>query len=482
MEDKLDVSEAPLKSYAAWETELLDDELDYESNSYEFEATVRDTPTPGSFYRIQYGQGGLIKTAARAYQVPLQPNPIRLAKLINDHPYNRRFWRSPNNTFERQYFPEGIITFNPSFIESFAAQKAVGYDAKAPRGHNFAVLWIPSRFQLAHPMLAPGGSWPSGVGISEPQLVRALASNVFCSPDLARADCPGAPITKTNIDAKAKPFRWICHITAIFVDPLKSVNNVVSGSGFLIRKNLIASCAHLLYDNFEIKDQTTGNCVGILRGSPDIVIVSPGKINADEPFGSFVVDVNSSGNKQNLIVHPSWIKKIDSLEMKKTNLCQKNLTLESGSERNFDIALLSLKGARTFGNASFTGGHFGSTFQDSKGDTVVSGISEPAKHLQVGGSVSIGGYPGDLKCEQSESPGTIELLGKFLIAARASISHGNSGGPVWMEEEIMVDNIKGKKLRLVGIATEGNHPDFCTLAVRLSGHKNFIEQAIKTVG
>src|SRR5215208_3095835 len=41
-------------------------------------------PVPGRFYAIQAGHGGLLQTATRAYGVPLQPNPIRLAQLINN--------------------------------------------------------------------------------------------------------------------------------------------------------------------------------------------------------------------------------------------------------------------------------------------------------------------------------------------------------------------------------------------------------------
>lgn len=438
-------------------------------------ARFTNAPTPGAFYKIQFGKGGLIRTAARAYGVPLRPNPIRLAKLINDHPYNRRFWRSPKNAFERRFYPSGLINFNPRFVGAFADQMAVGFDERAPRGRRFAIIWIPNRFQLSHPTLVPAITFPKDL------LVDALASNAFCAPVLSRAHCPTAPIPNTAINNKAKPFQWICHIIAVFLDPAGDVTNVLSGSGFLIRNNVVASCAHLLYNNFEIVDLVTKKCVDIFRGSPSHLIISPGRRDAKSPFGTFVVDVKRTGAKPNLVVHPRWIKATDKREKKQRSLCNKDLKRATGPERKFDIALLSLKGATTFGSATFRRGHFGTSFTDSAGNSVTSSISEPAKGLRPKTTVSIGGYPSDLRCLQSISPGHIRLLDPQLIATEASISKGNSGAPVLMKEDVIVGTTVKKHLRVVGIATEADHP-FCTLSVRLSGHTKFMKKALGLLG
>jgi hypothetical protein len=95
-------------------------------------------PAPGRFYAIQYKKGGLLTTTSRAYGVGEGTARLRLAQQINRHSLNRKFWVQPGNDFERRYFPDGIISFNPRFTCG-AVQRA----ATAKEGKCFARIWIP---------------------------------------------------------------------------------------------------------------------------------------------------------------------------------------------------------------------------------------------------------------------------------------------------------------------------------------------------
>ena len=74
-----------------------------------------NTPVPGRFYSIQAGGGGLLKTTGRAYGLKDGAERLRRAQSINNHPLNQKFWRPPENAFERKYFKQGIISFTPRF-------------------------------------------------------------------------------------------------------------------------------------------------------------------------------------------------------------------------------------------------------------------------------------------------------------------------------------------------------------------------------
>ena len=96
-------------------------------------------PRPGCFYRIQHGAGGLLKTVSRAYGDHPTARQMSLAALVNNHPYNRRFWVTGVWPFE-----DGQITFRPKFTSRFEDQaRGVGSPLRAPSGSDFASIWIP---------------------------------------------------------------------------------------------------------------------------------------------------------------------------------------------------------------------------------------------------------------------------------------------------------------------------------------------------
>lgn len=99
---------------------------------------VTTSPTPGRYYEIQHGKGGLLVTAGRAYGLGQGPARLAKAKAINDHRQNRKFWVAPANSFERSNFPQGIISFSPIFTCGAEQRRAQGRDKRC-----FARIYIP---------------------------------------------------------------------------------------------------------------------------------------------------------------------------------------------------------------------------------------------------------------------------------------------------------------------------------------------------
>ncbi|MFC3282950.1 hypothetical protein [Litchfieldella rifensis] len=103
------------------------------------ELSPTTVPTPGRFYQIQKGKGGLLTTTGRAYGLGAGTARLNRAKAINGHPQNRKFWVRPANAFERNHFPNGIISFSPIFT-------CGPNQRRAERGEKrcFARIYIPS--------------------------------------------------------------------------------------------------------------------------------------------------------------------------------------------------------------------------------------------------------------------------------------------------------------------------------------------------
>ncbi len=142
--------------------------------------TAASKPRQGCFYRIREGDN-LFATTAKAYDVPKGKERLALARVINDHPYNRRFW-GPGT----EMFPKGLISFRPRFVSSFERQKKAR--GKATSGNSFPVIFIPTKSAGCSPPGLPAGARPhftvSGFGFarvtlpSEKRLALSLASTV----------------------------------------------------------------------------------------------------------------------------------------------------------------------------------------------------------------------------------------------------------------------------------------------------------------
>jgi hypothetical protein len=140
-----------LELEALVEDDLLDPEI-------AGEATPTKVPTPGRYYEIQHGKGGLLTTAGRAYGVGSGPERLAHAKAINDHPNNRKFWVNPSNDYERQHFRAGIIDFRPQFRCDREQKRASSNEKKC-----FARIYIP-------PIGRPSGPRPvedGGCGVPQ---------------------------------------------------------------------------------------------------------------------------------------------------------------------------------------------------------------------------------------------------------------------------------------------------------------------------
>jgi hypothetical protein len=76
--------------------------------------TISLAPQPDHFYRI-HKNDTLLKIAGIAYTK--EPGTIRLrrAQLINRHPFNWRYHTPGKQRFTKENFPEGIVSFSPSF-------------------------------------------------------------------------------------------------------------------------------------------------------------------------------------------------------------------------------------------------------------------------------------------------------------------------------------------------------------------------------
>jgi hypothetical protein len=100
--------------------------------------SAQATPKEGRFYQIKKGDN-LLKVTSAAYSVPPGQERLKLARLINDHPWNQRY-RHPKPV---ELFPEGIISFYPKFECSAARQ--ISAKGKPPPGKCYAVIFIPER-------------------------------------------------------------------------------------------------------------------------------------------------------------------------------------------------------------------------------------------------------------------------------------------------------------------------------------------------
>jgi hypothetical protein len=112
--------------------------LEYSTHPELAASLVAEIPKEGSFYQIKKGDT-LLKIARKAYGVVPGSELRKLARLINEDPYNLRVRRSE----PVDLFPEGIISFYPEFVCGFAAQSQSA--GKPASGSCYAIIKIPAR-------------------------------------------------------------------------------------------------------------------------------------------------------------------------------------------------------------------------------------------------------------------------------------------------------------------------------------------------
>ncbi|MFQ6550031.1 trypsin-like serine peptidase [Aestuariibius sp. 2305UL40-4] len=441
-------------------------------DDWDHAALERTEPTPGRFYRIQYGKGGLLTTTGRAYRVSAKDDRRRLAKKINEHPYNRRFWRPTRNAWERNHFPEGLIAFNPNFAKSFGDQSKTR--GVAPSGRSFAVIWIPRRSDPVYLMGAAGTVYPSP--LARPNGLGKRWRQMTCTPETnVRADCRGAPEPVEPVDVSAPPFRWICKI--ITMRRLSGTNeyHIGGGTGALVGRHLVLTCGHVLRNYIAVPDKRDDTiCASVEIVEPDYIFVIPGKRNAvEEPFGAFGIDLSVAREKK-IRTPKEWHMQLKKKLGKARRRCVIGKKFDVDVAAPFDLGMIDLRSAARFGPARL-GRHFGKPFiLDARGRPVITFLSEPEGRLRIGQTVHVGGYPSDRPCTPTRSDGRIDNLNRTMGGVRASLASGNSGSPVWTWRK----SSNGTPiLHMVGIYT--SHvpgSGFCGRFVRLSRAKKTLSE------
>lgn len=429
----------------------------------------RTVPRPGHFYRIQHGQGGLLATAARAYSVPLKPNPLALARTINDHPYNRKFWRSPQNAFERTAFPQGLISFNPRFSRMFSDQVSTPPRQLATRGHSFAAIYIPPRSGLIHPLLGPAVVVPRtflSAPTAETEAARPNPINRRDYPKLARfaTNQPVAsPSQRHQPDSRRHvrpstgiPGRWICSLVAVFYDPWTQQAHLVMGTGVRVSASHVLTAAHVISSIFARWDNQQQRVLSwsVLRARA--AIVTFGRDGVRAPFDPLFVLFDSSTS--NLRVAPGFVTSMappvdDSCLRQCVGGGPRCVACEPSFDRARDFALLRFgRGDRVGATAAFPGDHWG---KDPSQAIIDPAVTHPDEYVKLPDEyLSTIGYPYDKPVEQWESSGygirRDRASGLHLVDAQSE--HGGSGGPVWKETRLRgPGGASGTRLDLTGI-------------------------------
>jgi hypothetical protein len=110
---------------------------------------VLTTPTPGAFYQIKRNDN-LLTVVGKAYIVGAGDERLKLAQMVNNDPRNRKFWISPNSSFSRQHFKDGVISFSPRFT--------CGEDQRVARGSErrcYARIFISATESKPNPIVPP---------------------------------------------------------------------------------------------------------------------------------------------------------------------------------------------------------------------------------------------------------------------------------------------------------------------------------------
>jgi hypothetical protein len=106
---------------------------------------VLTTPAPGAFYQVKRNDN-LLTVVGRAYKVGAGEERLKLAQMVNNDPRNRKFWISPNSSFSRQHFKDGVISFSPRFTCGEEQRVAGRNDRKC-----YATIWIPRKSEKKVP-------------------------------------------------------------------------------------------------------------------------------------------------------------------------------------------------------------------------------------------------------------------------------------------------------------------------------------------
>lgn len=415
------------------------------------ESIPTTTPTPGRFYQVQLGQGGLLATVGRAYNVPAGAERLRLAQRVNNHPLNQPFWVKPSKDFDKRHFPDGIISFNPIFTCELKQRYAKKGEQKC-----LPTIWMPPQAEAYHPELGQGISLPANTVVSFTSLsfspddlcqiatypACGVKTTRFCSPDNRDDRLPVEDTTKI-------PYRWICDLILIFPDIKRGINWAFrGGTGCLISKYHILTSAHLLHNKIQVgsfRYESLAHAAVVLPGrsqtlTGDLVF----------PFAPVIVE-----NKNAFQVPLEWREYIRG-------------NSKYSDRTRYDYGMISLTSAAAC-SPLFTS-NWPREFwgEKSSGTTIAPQIKGFLYTDLQDSKIMITGYPGDLPCLQWHSLGKIIGLGyggsrKGLPHYKGTSQHdkivyaldsapGMSGSPVWGQVMVRGENgVTKPHLTLVGV-------------------------------
>ncbi|GJL61845.1 MAG: hypothetical protein NPIRA04_04990 [Nitrospirales bacterium] len=209
---------------------------------------VSNVPVPGQFYTVQKKSSTLLTSVGKAYHVSAGAKRLKLAQKVNAHPLNRKYWVKPQSNFNKKFFPEGIISFNPIFTRTTESHLFV------EKGNNFAVIWIPIQEDIAHERL--GAMYDIPQGFVE-HAIRHVCDDLAADTQTRilgqvaggkKDDSSNKDSLALVPDASRTPFRFICSIFAIFPSPFHPDVELVSGpaTGTLISNRHVLTAAHVL--------------------------------------------------------------------------------------------------------------------------------------------------------------------------------------------------------------------------------------------
>jgi V8-like Glu-specific endopeptidase len=411
----------------------------------DLEVAPTTVPTPGRFYIIQYGKGGLLKTAEKAYKTASTAARLKRAEEINNHPENRKFWRKPGNDFERKTFPDGVIDFNPGFTCNEDQRRAAKGERKC-----FARIWIPSTTSAERTFTYVKNSkldW-SNPGLA--QLVELFTDHCHESS----LQLPGLFGKDDRIEihnTQVLPFRWVCKLFTVYF-PKKNQAlppRVSHATGFFLDGNqTLITSAHVLYNDDDPDYSPAPASIFFLPGFKRV----PSKLSpldqAAVPFGAFVV----TNQKHTFRVSKEWINTKNS---------------------KFDYGVIDVTDSRKLLS--------GKKLEDSW-ETVSTVLAASAAsshsakeiaplllqhHKALGKGIHYAGYPGDKPCTPMRvEHGRFAKLDDSDDAEHNVLIHhtdtvpGNSGSPVWLERQAKDKKsglIKTQRL-LIGIVEGGRGP------------------------
>lgn len=452
-------------------------------------------PTPGRFYTIRYGQGGLLTTVGKAYSVGSGAERLRLAQRVNSHPLNRGFWVSPTSAFDRRYFPDGMISFNPIFT-------CDPIQRRAQRGETrcFARIYIPPRYAAMDTVYGRMISLPvlresSEKEIGETSPIEPGLEHFFTLIECRKRSLSFDPFKAffrraVVEDTTRAPHRWVAGLVCFF-ENMKAKGSVfvppIEGTAFFISDRYLLTAAHNLLKRVRYEDGSEH------VQKPIFALITPGRNGIDvdglrallQPLTDekeqFIENQRrvqcrgTNGEPGIAELFPDsdaapdarpfgdiWLERRDDSTFRTAPEFKAPASSFDIDVRN-DFGLIRLAGASIFG--SRPKGFWGKGPGEFVGETMLETEVVFSDDKQPPRNIKLIGYPADKCCEQWEADGDlIGVAGDALELASLKAPPGNSGGPVFTESLVEkatgIGKQKVKLLRVVGMfVAAGATPD-----------------------